>query len=170
MTDRETKFHECVKRTLLLDNGKKISPAFMCIANNAGLENPCHGSDGNIPSSDPEYKENGLEGLISGRNCLGCPFCRIFYYFGEAVHFFKDCFIVAKKNEEMYPTFIDTVRTRVIIGLFLPLIAKVRMRCYLTLTERECEHFRDKIEACSITELIKLLTDIEIFCKENNIR
>lgn len=170
MTDRERKFHECAKRTLILENGKKIVPVFLCVANNVGLEDSCRGSDGSIQSSDPEYKENGLEGIISGRNCLGCPFSRINYYFGEALHFMKDFFIVARKNKDLPPALEDTVRSNIIVRLLFPLVAKVRARCYLTLTDRDCDYIRSKIESYTNVELIKLLSDIENFCKENNIK
>ena len=170
MTDREKKFHECVKRTLVFGNGKKIAPVFICAADRLGLDDMCRGSDSTITSSDPEYRENGLDNVVSGRNCIGCPFCKVYYYFGEAAHYLKDHLLVAVKNADAFPGLLDSLRSIVIARFLWPLIAKVKARCYLTLTERDCDLMREKAEMSSNVELIKLLADIEAFCKENNIK
>lgn len=170
MTDREKKFHECAKRTLIFDNGKKILPVFLCMVDGMNFDNACYGSDGNILSSDPELRENALETVINGRSCIGCPFCRINYYFGEAVHFFKDALLAARRNKDAYPQLENVLKSRVVLGLLFPLVAKVKTRCYLSLTERDCNSIKDSIEGLSADQILKLLIDIEAFCKENNIK
>lgn len=169
MDNRERKFHECIKRTLFFDNGKKIAPVCFCMTNNSGLDNMCYGSSESVMSSDPEYRE--VQNYVSGRSCIGCAFSRIKYYFSDAVRMLKSLGLSAMQKEMTTGCgYKDYIRSVILNNLLFPLFDKVKARCYLTVSDSDYKYFRNKVGDYSYNDLVKLVVELDKFCDENGIK
>ena len=157
--------HECIKRFLIFNSGKKLrNPVHSCFLRNAALE-----EKGCNKNSNREEKERAQ----IGDNCYGCAFNKTFYYFSDAIKYYKSM-LLSTMNEPMfiqegYSNSYDWVRND-IIELFKIMLVLTQSMCYLTFKEGDRRALIDVICVMSPNELIKLVSDVCDFCNENNIK
>lgn len=167
MMDSVTKRrHECIKRFLIFNSGKKLkNPIHSCFVRNFRLE------DNNCRSNS-----NSEERAFNGNNdsqCYGCTFSKCFYYFSDALKFYKSMLVIAVSEEnfarEGYSMLYDWVRSDA-IELLRNMLASTQSMCYLTFKDKDKRDLTEYIMDIQPNEFIKLLSDMCDFCNENNIK
>lgn len=169
MSDYPKKIHECFKRTLLFGSGKKIKPVVFCFGNNTFLDsNICNGAIEASPEDEREYRERFVY-YPNGSRCASCPFLKSSEYTSDALKVLKICGAMCFQevgNERRKDIFTSLCRD----GFLVPLLDRVKARCYLTFNDSDRRMIYDKIMRMNFEQMFTLIEKIDAFCKENNIK
>ena len=171
MSDYPKKIHECFKRTLIFESGKKLArPVAICFFHNFSSESNCAGTREASPEEQREFKEL-YSYYPNGSRCASCPFLKSGEYISDALRIFKTFGMLCLQetcdaSERLKSNFLCSC----IDGFLRPLIDKVKLRCYLTFGDSEKRMATNKLNEMDFNQVFNLIEKMEMFCKENNIK
>ena len=171
MSDYPKKIHECFKRTLVFGSGKKVRPFSLCFASGYAYEAVCEGTS---EASSEEQRENReLYGSFpNGSRCASCPFLKSGEYVSDALRILRTYGLLIFQEasgegaERKKSVFVSSC----LDGFFMPLLDRVRARCYLTFDEMDRKTVINKLHDMDFKEMFELVEKLNIFCKENDIK
>ena len=170
MSDYPKKIHECFKRTLTFSSGKKIKPVAVCFANSFFLESPCSGT---TTASEEDQRENRdlYCNFPNDSRCASCPFLKYGEYISDALRVLKTFGIFCTQDN----TDVGESRKRYFYNvcidyLFAPLLDRVKSRCYLTFDDVDKKTTIKTLRNMDFNSMLRLIDEMEKFCKENNIK
>ena len=170
MSDYPKKIHECFKRTLLFGSGKKVRPMALCFVNNFFQDSPCAGTR---EASDEEMRENNqlYASYPNGSRCASCPFLKSGEYVSDILRELKTFgLFCAQDNSEVGERRKGYFNCLCMDYFFQPLLDRTKSRCYLTFDETDKRNAWNMLHKLDFDGLIRLIDDIENFCKANDIK
>lgn len=164
MSDYPKKIHECFKRTLMFESGKKIQPVSFCLATHLTTNGDtlCQGTT--------EIANVERFSFPNGSRCLTCPFLKSDEYISDALKTLRTLGLIYAQDNQIMASH-RACYNDVCKELFLkPLVMKVRARCYLTFTDDDKRSVYNRICDLDFTQTFNLIDKMYTFTQENNIK
>lgn len=165
MSDYPKKIHECFKRTLLFESGKKVTPFSMCFTTYFSCKHIylCNGTTEETSSERTEL----IESYPNGSRCGSCPFLKCGEYNSDIIKNLKTVGLISSQSEFSNSTYI--FRDACVMYL-RKLAERVKERCYLTFTNDDKRFVINSIQDMDFEQVLNLIIKMDEFCKENNIK
>lgn len=154
--------HECIKRFLTFNSGKKLDVTISyCFLRGRNLEN-------NSCDRNSNHEERcRIDDPVMSNKCYGCTFSKKIYYVSDALAYIKSLLLLGISENNTLIT--DNAREEA-YKFLANLFNSVQKMCYLTFKEDDRILLTRKINNFSANQYIKLLSDMSDFCSENNIK
>lgn len=165
MSDYPKKIHECFKRTLMFESGKKIQPTIFCLAVHlSNGDTMCQGTS-EIANSELSYN------LPNGSRCLTCPFLKRDEYISDALKTLRTLGLLYSQDNNQQMSSHKMCYVDVCKEMFLkPFVSKVRARCYLTFTDEDKRSVFNRFCDFDFDDTFNLINKMYDFVQENNIK